>query len=56
MRRPCRLAEGALDELDAYLGKLREALDTRYARLDDLLARMAEGTEPTRKRTGKQKR
>ncbi len=52
-RRPCRLAQGALDELDAYLARLREALDTRYARLDDLLARMAQGTESPRKRKGK---
>ena len=55
-RRPCRLAVGALDELDSYLSKLREALDTQYARLDDLLARMAEDAEPPRKRKGKRKR
>jgi DNA-binding transcriptional ArsR family regulator len=47
-RRPCRLAQGALEGLDSYLGKLREVLDTRYAPLDDLLARMAEDTTPTR--------
>ena len=40
-RRPCRLAAGALDDLDLYLAKLREALDTQYARLDQLLERMA---------------
>ena len=38
-RRPCRLATGALDELDAYLAMLREALETNYARLDRLLAK-----------------
>lgn len=37
-RRPCRLATGALDELDAYLAMLRKALETNYARLDRLLA------------------
>lgn len=37
-RRPCRLATGALDELDAYLAMLRDALETNYARLDRLLA------------------
>jgi len=40
-RRPCRLAAGALDELDAYLSRLREAVDTQYAGLDQLLRRMA---------------
>ncbi len=55
-RRPCRLATGALDELDAYLAKLREALDTRYARLDQLLARMAEDTQPARPRKEKRRR
>ena len=40
-RRPCRLAAGALDDLDLYLARLREALDTQYARLDQLLERMA---------------
>lgn len=43
-RRPCRLAAGALDELDLYLAKLRDALDTQYARLDQLLERMADET------------
>ena len=44
-KRPCRLAPGALPELDAYLTMLREALETNYARLDRLLA-----TQATKKR------
>jgi DNA-binding transcriptional ArsR family regulator len=38
-RRPCRLARGALSELDAYLKMLRTALEQNYGRLDRLLAR-----------------
>ena len=37
-KRPCRLASGALSELDAYLDMLRDALERNYARLDRLLA------------------
>ncbi|MDP3274804.1 MAG: metalloregulator ArsR/SmtB family transcription factor [Deltaproteobacteria bacterium] len=37
-RRPCRLAPGALSELDDYLAMLRRALEKNYARLDRLLA------------------
>lgn len=37
-RRPCALAPGALDDLDAFLARLRAALETNYARLDLLLA------------------
>ncbi|MCC6644108.1 MAG: winged helix-turn-helix transcriptional regulator [Polyangiaceae bacterium] len=37
-RRPCRLARGGLDDLDAYLSTLRAALDASYQRLDRLLA------------------
>jgi DNA-binding transcriptional ArsR family regulator len=37
-RRPCRLVPGALDDLDDYLARLREALEMNYARLDRLLA------------------
>jgi DNA-binding transcriptional ArsR family regulator len=44
-RRPCALAPGALDELDAYLAKLRDAMETNYSRLDQLLARAR--TKPT---------
>lgn len=38
-RRPCRLAPGALSELDAYLQMLRTALERNYQRLDRLLAK-----------------
>ncbi|MBX3131262.1 MAG: winged helix-turn-helix transcriptional regulator [Polyangiaceae bacterium] len=37
-KRPCRLAPGALSELDEYLGMLRKALERNYGRLDRLLA------------------
>ncbi len=53
-RRPCRLADGGLDELDVYLSKLRQAVDTQYAGLDQLLERMAAETPP--KRTRKKRR
>lgn len=38
-RRPCRLAPGALTELDAYLDMLRGALERNYGRLDRVLAK-----------------
>ena len=38
-RRPCRLASGALSELDEYLDMLRGALEQNYQRLDRLLAK-----------------
>jgi DNA-binding transcriptional ArsR family regulator len=37
-KRPCRLAPGALSELDEYLGMLRSALEQNCSRLDRLLA------------------
>jgi DNA-binding transcriptional ArsR family regulator len=40
-RRPCRLAPGALRGLDAYLSMLRDAMETNYARLDQILAKSA---------------
>lgn len=49
-RRPCRLAAGALDDLDGYLGQLRAAVETQYAGLDQLLQQMA---EPPRRRRRK---
>jgi len=36
-KRPCRLAHGALVELDQYLQMLRDALEANYQRLDRLL-------------------
>jgi DNA-binding transcriptional ArsR family regulator len=41
-RRPCRLAPGALRELDDYLAMLRQAMEANYARLDQLLARTSQ--------------
>ena len=38
-KRPCRLAAGALPELDDYLAMLRSALEQNYRRLDGVLAR-----------------
>lgn len=37
-RRPCRLAPGALDDVDAYLAMLRKGMERSYDRLDQLLA------------------
>ena len=40
-KRPCRLAAGALTELEEYLAMLRKALEQNYTRLDRLLASSA---------------
>jgi DNA-binding transcriptional ArsR family regulator len=40
-KRPCRLAPGALSELEDYLQMLRKALAHNYRRLDRLLAKQA---------------
>ncbi|HLT40612.1 MAG TPA: metalloregulator ArsR/SmtB family transcription factor [Enhygromyxa sp.] len=49
-RRPCALAPGALDDLDAYLAKLRDAMETNYSRLDQLLARaQSKPTTPSKR-------
>jgi DNA-binding transcriptional ArsR family regulator len=37
-KRPCRLARRGIAEIDQWLGLLRNALETNYARLDDVLA------------------
>jgi DNA-binding transcriptional ArsR family regulator len=47
-RRPCRLAPGALAELDDFLSMLRVGMEANYARLDQLLAK-----SPGRTRKGK---
>ena len=44
-KRPCRLAPGALSELDQYLQMLREALTRNYRRLDQLLAKRTKRRE-----------
>ena len=38
-KRPCRLAPGALSELDGYLEMLRKTFEQNYRRLDRLLAK-----------------
>ena len=48
-KRPCRLAPGAIDEIDQWLHMLREALAKNYDRLDGVLAGMQK-----RKRKAKQ--
>jgi DNA-binding transcriptional ArsR family regulator len=47
-KRPCRLAAGALSELDAYLEMLRGALTQNYRRLDNLLAKRAKRKDKSR--------
>ena len=37
-KRPCRLAPGAIDEIDRWLAMLRQALERNYDRLDSVLA------------------
>lgn len=49
-RRPCRLAAGALDDLDGYLAQLRAAVETQYAGLDQLIQQMADSPPRKRKR------
>ena len=39
-RRPCRLAPGAITEIDRWLDMLRTALAANYDRLDEVLAEM----------------
>jgi DNA-binding transcriptional ArsR family regulator len=39
-KRPCRLAPTAINEIDEWLGMLRQALAKNYDRLDDVLAGM----------------
>jgi DNA-binding transcriptional ArsR family regulator len=53
-RRRFRLAAGALDEVDDYLARLRDAVETQYAGLDELLERMA--AEPSKPEKKKRKR
>jgi DNA-binding transcriptional ArsR family regulator len=47
-KRPCRLAPGAITEIEQWLDVLRRALAKNYDRLDDVLA----GLQP-RKRRGR---
>ncbi len=45
-KRPCRLAPGALTELEEYLEMLRRALTQNYQRLDRLLAKQPQKKGP----------
>ncbi|MCV0378966.1 helix-turn-helix transcriptional regulator [Nitratireductor sp.] len=48
-RRPCRLADGALEEIEGWLALLRRGLETNYDRLDAVLADMATEEAPREK-------
>ena len=39
-KRPCRLAPGAIDEIDRWLAMLRQAPERNYDRLDVVLAEL----------------
>ena len=41
-KRPCRLAPGGIAEIDQWLALLRKALETNYARLDEVLGAQIE--------------
>lgn len=56
VRRPCALAPKALDELDAYLAQLRDAMETNYSRLDQLLLARAQSKPTTPTKQGKKDR
>jgi DNA-binding transcriptional ArsR family regulator len=43
--RPCRLAPQALEPLDHWLRNLRDAMESNYLRLDDLLAATPPGKD-----------
>ena len=49
-RRPCRLAPGAIGEIDQWLAMLREALTRDYDRLDGVLAAMNPGKPKVKQR------
>jgi DNA-binding transcriptional ArsR family regulator len=51
-KRPCRLAPGAISEIDQWLAMLRKALAKNYDRLDAVLATI-EPKERKTKRKGK---
>jgi DNA-binding transcriptional ArsR family regulator len=52
-KRPCRLAPAAVDEIDRWLGMLRQALARNYDRLDDVLAGMQRAKRNGRRRKDK---
>ena len=55
-KRPCRLAPGAIADIDRWLAMLREALARNYDRLDGVLAAMNPGKPKTKQPTVKQRK
>jgi DNA-binding transcriptional ArsR family regulator len=55
-RRPCRLAPGAIAEIDQWLSMLRAALAQSYGRLDGVLAAMKPRKPKIRQRSIKQRK
>jgi len=47
----CRLQPGALDELMLWLGRLREALEANYSRLDQVLSELSTPVPAERKKS-----
>ncbi len=53
-RRPCRLEESGMNEMERWLGALHAALARNYDRLDRVLEEVRPGAKPTRrKRSGR---
>jgi DNA-binding transcriptional ArsR family regulator len=52
-KRPCRLAPGAITEIDQWLGMLRKALAKNYDRLDDVLAAIKPEERKSKQRKAK---
>ena len=49
-RRPCRLKQDGLDELERWLAMMRKTLTANYRRLDTVLADMQSNTRKERRR------
>ena len=49
-KRPCRLVPTGIDQIEQWIGMLRRALETNYARLDKVLAEQATKRKDNRKR------
>jgi len=43
-RRPCRLVPGVLNELNAWINMVRNAMESNYARLDQILLEQKDNT------------
>jgi DNA-binding transcriptional ArsR family regulator len=48
-KRPRRLAQSGIDEMDQWLTMLRKALEKNYDRLDEVLATMQSNTKRTKR-------